>query len=78
MRYFTTPYFFELFNKLRANQDLPVSKSRWLRDFFAFASRHQVLSQKQYDVLEDIASSVGMSFEGTLELDEYGVTDEMV
>lgn len=78
MRYFTTPYFFELFKKLRAHEDLPVSKSRWLRDFFAFASRHQVLSQKQYDVLEDIASTVGVSFKGTLEIDEYGATDEMV
>jgi hypothetical protein len=69
MRYFVTPEFFSLIKILKNHEKLKLSKVIWVRNIYAFASRYKVLSEKQADILEDIANECGFSIFDSLEPD---------
>lgn len=80
MAYFTTPLFFVKFRALRRSENVPVSKLVWLRNLYAFASRYKILSDKQFDVLQDIGWAAGFIFtqEEIFEQNIEGDHNEMV
>ena len=72
MRYFTTKEFFSEMRDLRSNNDLNIPRAVYLRNLYAFAAKHFCISEKQLEVLQDIATDHGYDFLPTVIKDDFG------
>lgn len=69
MRLYVTQEFYDLCNAVYANPNLSLAKVQTFRKLRAFSFKYKVLSPKQFEVMADIAASVGIDLSGTVEVE---------